>query len=489
MLVALIVYTIPPKMKQGGKKKPIQTAEIEKNCDKSVSPDWPCPKRSKISDSDEELQESVMSGNNKRWSAVETDVEPEILEDMGVGMLEDEGHGDGQKKQKRSLEQESELSSPLCEPVSEPNGNESRLQPSQQGRSLDYRKNDELGEDFFLYRRKQPMNLRGEDVFLKLSDEMVLMIFRWLPKNMLVRCSLVCKRWQRIAYDEVLWTRLDLGSRSLNPGNLGHVLIRGTIILRLAQAEVSDPVFFSNCSLLTRETPCKLQYLDLSMAVISVKGLADLLNVCKNLQKLSLEHCTLSDKACAAIGQNHNLDVLNLSACYGITQGCISNILTGCRKLSALNIAWTNLSLAALNTLCTELPRSLQRINISGCRKTLTDNHVRQLVTACPELVELDLSDCTSLTSETISIVTKLDKIEYLALSRCYSITPAAYLQLSSVSSLMYLDVFNLMSEQSLANLQDNLREVDVNKFLFSSVARPTVGIRRTSIWGLRVRD
>jgi F-box and leucine-rich repeat protein 1 (S-phase kinase-associated protein 2) len=53
----------------------------------------------------------------------------------------------------------------------------------------------------------------------------------------------------------------------------------------------------------------------------------------------------------------------------------------------------------------------------------------------------------------------------------------------------MYLDVFNLMSEQSIANLQDNLPEVDVNKFLFSSVARPTVGIRRTSIWGLRVRD
>lgn len=67
---------------------------------------------------------------------------------------------------------------------------------------------------------------------------MVLMIFRWLPKNMLVRCSLVCKRWQQIAYDEVLWTRMDLGSRALNHGSLGHVLIRGTVILRLAQAEV-----------------------------------------------------------------------------------------------------------------------------------------------------------------------------------------------------------------------------------------------------------
>jgi hypothetical protein len=45
-------------------------------------------------------------------------------------------------------------------------------------------------------------------------------------------------------------------------------------------------------------------------------------------------------------------------------------------RLSALNVAWTDLSLAALNTLCTKLPHSMQRINISGCRKTLTDNRM-----------------------------------------------------------------------------------------------------------------
>jgi hypothetical protein len=58
--------------------------------------------------------------------------------------------------------QDSELSSPLRESASESNGNESQHEPSQQGRTIDYRKNDELGEDFFLYRRKQPMNLKGE---------------------------------------------------------------------------------------------------------------------------------------------------------------------------------------------------------------------------------------------------------------------------------------------------------------------------------------
>ena len=30
---------------------------------------------------------------------------------------------------------------------------------------------------------------------------------------------------------------------------------------------------------------------------------------------------------------------------------------------------------------------------------------------------------------------------------------------------------------------------IEINKFMFTSVARPTVGIKRTSIWNLRVRD
>jgi hypothetical protein len=50
-------------------------------------------------------------------------------------------------------------------------------------------------------------------------------------------------------------------------------------------------------------------------------------------------------------------------------------------RLSALNVAWTDLSVSALNTLCTELPRSMQRINISGCRKTLTDDRMYLLFT------------------------------------------------------------------------------------------------------------
>lgn len=114
---------------------------------------------------------------------------------------------------------------------------------------------------------------------------------------------------------------------------------------------------------------------------------------------------------------------------------------------------------------------------------------VKKLVKSCPAMVELDLSDCTLLTIYSINSLLTLTKLEHLSLSRCYSIPAAAYLRLSYMPSLLYLDVFGLMGETILNSLRANCGGTAINKFPFSSVARPTVGVRRTSIWGLRVRD
>lgn len=42
-------------------------------------------------------------------------------------------------------------------------------------------------DHFYLYRRKRKPSIVGEDKFNKLSDEMILMILKWLPKKCLVR--------------------------------------------------------------------------------------------------------------------------------------------------------------------------------------------------------------------------------------------------------------------------------------------------------------
>ncbi|XP_017764417.1 PREDICTED: S-phase kinase-associated protein 2 isoform X2 [Eufriesea mexicana] len=515
----------------------------------SPSSPWWNSKRLRLDDScNNNLNSSLnsTSKNSARWScSADGNVEPEILEDMGVSMLEDEASSCESTKKSDSLERTISPTisgnSGQCEKVNSFQRQESvyrgssfdtvsmdsfeatrRLEHdsyesdepvtySTLGNESGYSSRMEIDnfidtketfskdslnassgksslDQFYLYRRRRKPSIVGEDKFNKLSDEMILMILKWLPKKCLVRSMLVCKRWCQIARDEALWSRLDLGSKVLNEGTLGHILPRGVQILRLAQAEIADPVFFENSEVFSDGYISKLQYLDLSMAVISPDGLAMLLNKCKYLKKLSLEKCTVNRSCCKAISDNNDLEILNLTMCEGMNIECIKDLMK-LKNLNAVNMAWCGLDSESMTLLCKSLPSSVTRLNIAGCRKTMTNDNVKDLVKSCPDLIELDLSDCTMLTMNTVRNLLDLSKLEHLSLSRCYGIPPSTYVTLAYMPSLLYLDVFGVIPEPILKTLQVTCGETQLNKFLYSSVARPTVGVRRTSIWGLRVRD
>ncbi|KAG5864593.1 hypothetical protein JTB14_013947 [Gonioctena quinquepunctata] len=133
----------------------------------------------------------------------------------------------------------------------------------------------------------------------------------------------------------------------------------------------------------------------------------------------------------------------------------------------------------------------MDRLNFSGCRKLLSDKNVAELVTSCPRLRELDLSDCTAITGESVRHITVLEDLNFLALSRCYLIPYKSLLYLKKVYNLSYLDIHGgYIDVDELRIVQEGLgARVQINKFKFSSVARPTVGLRRSSIWNMRVRD
>lgn len=114
---------------------------------------------------------------------------------------------------------------------------------------------------------------------------------------------------------------------------------------------------------------------------------------------------------------------------------------------------------------------------------------LKDLVQCCPNLVELDLSDCTLLTINTVHSLMNLGELEHLSLSRCYSIPTATHLRLALLPRLKFLDIFGLLSEEYLKTFMGKCDKVVINKFPYSAIARPTVGVRRTSIWGHRVRD
>lgn len=207
-------------------------------------------------------------------------------------------------------------------------------------------------DSFFMYQKRDPRLYTGEDNFTRLSDEILLSIFKWLPKKTLNRCSLVNHRFNRVIQDESLWTRLDLANKNIQPFALGRILTRGTIILRLAQSKVFgthmrktisktcslpliheliiriqilEPIF--DLSEIQKEFLTRIQYLDLSMAVISMDALMQLFSKCRQLRKLSLEHVHVNDAVCKTLAQNRKLEVLNLAMCTGLTTYGVRKLL------------------------------------------------------------------------------------------------------------------------------------------------------------------
>ncbi|KAI5632290.1 f-box-like domain-containing protein [Phthorimaea operculella] len=311
---------------------------------------------------------------------------------------------------------------------------------------------------------------------------MLLSVFRWLPKRTLAHCMLVCKRWHRVACDETLWQRLDLGNKTLSKDALGRVLARKPVIVRLAHSEIGEwhptgPI-----------TTSRIQYLDLSICTTDRHTLNSLLHRCTLLKKLSLESVPLDDTTCHIIGKCNLLETLNLSMAQGITAEGLTSILEGCNNLQSLNISWTGLSEEALQVLVSSLPTKLQRLNAAGAR-IMTDDMVATLVERVPRLVELDLSDCSRVSAPAVTSILTLSRLEHLALSRCYLLPPHSLTKLSAMPSLQYVEVWGMLQTASLSALKQALPAIQINQFMFSAIARPTVGTRRTSIWGLRTRD
>ena len=63
-----------------------------------------------------------------------------------------------------------------------------------------------------------------------------------------------------------------------------------------------------------------------------ISALEEMLSVCFDLKKISLEHCELTPKACEYIARNPSLHTLNMAMCYGINNGALFPILKHCNR-------------------------------------------------------------------------------------------------------------------------------------------------------------
>ena len=303
---------------------------------------------------------------------------------------------------------------------------------------------------------------------------------------------------------------------------------RGCGVLRLARATVQQSIFTSCISGLptfptSSMDTSRLQYLDLSMASLSPICMELLLSYCSMLKNLSLEMCSVTDSACTAISANTSLSVLHMGQVQGLTTLGISRILSSCTQLVELNLGWTCLSSPAVQAVCSLVQAPLRRLCLSGNRDTLLDSHVEILLDSCPNLRELDVSGtkCGSVLGTVLTLFCRLDQID------CRVSKPdggqvgllgvSVNLPLLRHLPLLLPDPLHLphpplsqcirsaegpchggtqtetqrcpRTTSILLKILVFISGIEINKFLFTSIARPTVGIKRTSIWNLRVRE
>lgn len=337
------------------------------------------------------------------------------------------------------------------------------------------------------------------DHLSKLHEHLLIRIFWHLNKTDLVSIMRTCRRFSRIGEYPTLWEFMNLGNRIVDELSLHILLNRRTNHLRLSCAQIMDcfkvkatqpALCFYN---LDNFNECHLTHLDLSQTMFSDQhSLHRLLSRCTKLRALSLENCNMiNTQILEAISNNKDLSVLDLTNTKLLTEFGLGGMLSRLTKLVEINFAWAQIERDSLKIICSVLPVTLRRLNLSGFREEhkLSDQNVATLFRTCPNLEELDLSDNPELTEKTLDsiiIAGQSRKLHVLTLSRCYNIEPIRFITLGF---LQVLNVYGCVTSDGVEVLQNRLSKTFINRSPIGTIAKPTVGEHLTSIWGKQTRD
>uniref|UniRef100_A0A3Q0R1D4 S-phase kinase-associated protein 2, E3 ubiquitin protein ligase n=1 Tax=Amphilophus citrinellus TaxID=61819 RepID=A0A3Q0R1D4_AMPCI len=298
-----------------------------------------------------------------------------------------------------------------------------------------------------------------------LPDELLLRIFFCLPLHDLVRISAVCKRWQRLAFDESLWHSVDLEGLTHTGLALQQVLRTGIRRLRCPQILIDGIIQFF---------PLQVLEMDLSSSIIPTLALEDIICRCTLLECLSLEGLQLSDTIISSLAENPNLLQLNLSGCSAFSAPALAGMLKACSRIDQLNLSWCSFDNNHVKSVVNNLSSSVTHVNLSGYRESLTLDGRLQLLT-----LSFCHSDSTLLMADCLPVLKQLKHLLHLSLSRCYHIHLAALTDLDKMFPMLcQLDVFGLVQDSQLPSLKKEMPHVSINSRPFSTIARPTPASR-----------
>lgn len=247
----------------------------------------------------------------------------------------------------------------------------------------------------------------------------MLAVFRHLPPETLVTCSMVCKQWSTLSTDPQLWRRMNCAHHKLC------------------------------ASLLTAIVRRQPEHLVLDWTTLAKRQLAWVIGRLPALKHLSLQGTPLS----AVLGLHTclcpPLQILDLSFVRGLNDAAVRDILSPpkdsrpgladsksrLRQLKQLKLAGTDISDVALRYVTQGVP-SLVHLDLSSCQR-ITDAGVAQIGTcssAINTLIELDLSSCKLVTELCLEHLSRCEALTWLDLRHVPQVSTQAVIKFAARS-------------------------------------------------------
>lgn len=271
--------------------------------------------------------------------------------------------------------------------------------------------------------------------FDRLSDDMILRIFAYLPHKEVLRISRVCKRWLKIASDSRLWTHV-----SLRPDVSGLHVTNSDLLV-----DVIGQRFGSS-----------LRYIELPIELITHSILHELASKCQNLVHILLDFSTAM--------QLHDFNALysfptklqTMCICLSeviFMEGFMRKIYNFINGLEVLHLIGTYeravehseeeteeiYEVINIHKLRSAVP-NLKIINLFGIN-FIDDSHVEAFASSCADLEYLGLNYCSRFTGSSLRVL----------FQRCKRLTSLMLTQTSKCSCKFSLTTHQYNTDTNLA--------------------------------------
>ncbi|XP_061633660.1 S-phase kinase-associated protein 2-like isoform X7 [Phyllopteryx taeniolatus] len=308
-----------------------------------------------------------------------------------------------------------------------------------------------------------------------LQDELILRIFFLLPLRDLVRTSVACRRWHRLAFDESLWHSVDLHG-VINTGlALEQVLKTGVRRLSCPGVHIDNRYLSNMCRL-------KITEMDLSMTEINTTTLERIIDCCTRLECLSLSGMNISCGTLLSLLRPalHRPSAASTSLPF-LSPSCrIQHFnMSGCHFLHFNDI---------MKSIFNNVSSTVTHLDVSGafCSASLDD--LNALVKRCPDIRTLHFNNNWRISIECLPVLSKLKHLVHLSLNGCLGLDVAAITDVrKTFPSLKYLDVMTAENIRKMSSLEKANPGVCINLCPSFVVASPTQ--RYESVGDLRMWD